>query len=99
MMDEFALSVQQKVSSSYGDRGGNDNHIRLAKDLFSRELTGIYLGRYRGEQPKHCYVVLALAPKRIKLSDGTVTYDVRQAATKSINEERKKYDPSVQVYY
>ena len=99
MMDEFALSVLQKFSKSYGDRGGEDNHIRQPKDLFSWEMTGVYLGRYKGEQPKQCYVVLALAPKRIKLSDGTITFDVRQAATKAINEERKKYDPSVQVYY
>ena len=99
MMDEFALSVQQKISRSYGDKGVDDNHVKQPKDIFSRELTGIYCGRYRGEQPKQCYVVLALAPKRIKNDDGSVLFDVRTAASKRINEERKEYDPSLQVYY
>ena len=58
--DKFALSVQQKVKRSYGDKGGEDNHVKHGKDMFSREMTGIFFARYLGEQPKKTYAIISL---------------------------------------
>ena len=52
MYDEYSISVISRAKRSYADRGGDDNHIKQPNDLFSREMTGIFFGRYKGAQPK-----------------------------------------------
>ena len=87
------------MKRSYGDKGGEDNQVIQPKDMFSREMTGIFFARYMGEQPKKAYAIIALKCRTEKLANGKVKYFVREAASRQINEERKKYPKNVGVYY